>query len=203
MKMTACILLLGCLTVSTGAASAADIGAITQSCNDCHGNDGISQWTDVPTIAGMPAVNQEDALYYYAQKQRPCPESKYRQGDTSRPATTMCAVAAELSEALQTEVAGHYASLKFVPAKQAFDAKLAAAGEAVHKSECDRCHTNGGSNPDDEASILAGQWLGYLQSSFEEYASGKREQSDKMKEKMDTLSADDVTALLNYYASQQ
>ena len=86
---------------------------------------------------------------------------------------------------------------------QEFDADLAAAGQTVHDAKCDKCHSEGGSNPDDEAGILAGQWMDYLANSFAEYASGDREQPKKMKEKMEELSAADETALLHYYASQQ
>jgi len=43
----------------------------------------------------------------------------------------------------------------------------------------------------------------YLRTAFEQYASGERPQDKIMKEKMDLLSADDVEALLHYYASQQ
>ena len=93
--------------------------------------------------------------------------------------------------------------MPFVAAKQDFDAALAEQGKSVHDSECSRCHSDGGGNAEDEASILAGQWMGYLEQAFAEYASGKREQPDKMKEKMDALSGDDVKALINYYASQQ
>ena len=45
--------------------------------------------------------------------------------------------------------------------------------------------------------------MGYLRTSFEQYAAGERPQDTKMQEKMDPLSADDVEALLHYYASQQ
>ena len=115
----------------------------------------------------------------------------------------MCDVAADLSDDDIESLAEHYSGLKFVAAKQEFDAALAAKGAEIHKSECDRCHSDGGSNADDEASILAGQWMGYLRTSFAQYASGERPQDNKMKEKMDPLSADDVEALLHYYASQQ
>jgi len=83
------------------------------------------------------------------------------------------------------------------------DASVAEAGKAIHPREGDRCHSDGGSNPEDEAGILAGQWMDYLQLSFAEYKSGEREQPKKMKEKMDTLSADDEKALLHFYGSQQ
>jgi sulfide dehydrogenase cytochrome subunit len=186
-----------------GTAAAGELDAIVENCNGCHGDDGVSQWSDVPTIAGMPEYVHADALYVYLDEARPCAESEYRQGDTSRPATTMCAVVSEMSEDLIDAVAAHYAELPFVAAQQEFDAGLADAGKAVHDAQCDRCHSEGGTNPDDEAGILGGQWMGYLKSTFAEYAAGDREQPKKMKEKMDALSEADTTALLHYYASQQ
>ena len=182
---------------------AADLEAVVQDCNGCHGDNGVSQWSDVPTIAGVPEFVHADALYIFRDEARPCTESKYRQGDTSRAATTMCAVAADLSDEMIDEIAAHYAGLPFVAAKQEFDAGLAAAGKAVHDAECDRCHSEGGSNPEDEAGILAGQWMGYLEDTFAEYKSGEREQPKKMEEKLNALSDDDVKALVHYYASQQ
>jgi sulfide dehydrogenase cytochrome subunit len=86
---------------------------------------------------------------------------------------------------------------------QDFDADLAVTGKDVHSRECSKCHSDGGSVADDEASILAGQWMGYLEASFADYASGDRDQPEKMQEKMANLSDADVKALLHYYASQQ
>ncbi len=182
---------------------AGDLESVVENCNGCHGDDGVSQWTDVPTIAGVPEFVHADALYIFRDEARPCTESKYRQGDTSRAATTMCAVAADLSDDMIDKIAAHYAGLPFVPAKQDFDADLAAAGKAVHEAECDRCHSEGGSNPEDEAGILAGQQMGYLTDTFAEYRAGEREQPKKMEEKLSALSDDDIKALVHYYASQQ
>ena len=53
-----------------------------------------------------------------------------------------------------------------------------------------------------EAQNLTNKWVRFY-AGGEEYAAGEREQPAKMKEKMDLLSADDETALLHYYASQQ
>ena len=191
------------LGLFASASAVADLDAIVEDCNGCHGDDGVSQWTDVPTIAGVPEFVHSDALYLYRDEARPCAESDYKQGDTSRAATTMCAVVADLDDDTIDEIAAHYFALPFVAAKQEVDADLAAAGKAVHDAECDRCHSEGGSNPDDEAGILAGQWMGYMEATFAEYASGDRDQPKKMKEKMDALSADDTKALIHYYASQQ
>jgi sulfide dehydrogenase cytochrome subunit len=101
------------------------------------------------------------------------------------------------------ELAVYYFELPYAAAQQEFDADLAVAGQALHEKLCGRCHSEGGSNPDDEAGLLAGQQMGYLKATFAEYASGDREQDKKMGENMAKLSDADVTALLNYYASQQ
>lgn len=184
-------------------ASGADIDELMKGCNDCHGDNGVSQWSDMPTIAGIDAFGIADGLFMYRDEDRPCAESEYRQGDTSRAPTTMCAVAAELTDDEIEELGDAYAELPFVPAVQEFDAALAAAGAAIHDKQCDKCHSEGGSNIDDEASILAGQWMGYMETTFADYASGERDQDGKMKEKMDALSAEEEKALIHYYASQQ
>lgn len=192
------ILMIGFPTMAT-----ADLDALMQDCNDCHGENGVSQWSDMPTIAGLSEMVHIDALYIYQDEARPCADSEYRLGDTSRAPTNMCAIAAELSDEDIEALAVAYAELPYVPAKQDFDADLAAAGEGVHAKLCDRCHSDAGMNPDDEAGMLGGQQMGYLRTSFEQYADGSREQPKKMKEKMDELSADDVEALIHYYGSQQ
>jgi sulfide dehydrogenase cytochrome subunit len=184
-------------------AAVADVDAIIADCNGCHGDNGVSQWSDVPTIAGVPEFVHSDALYIYRDNERPCAESEYRQGDTSKAATTMCAIAAELDDDAIDAIAAHYAELPFVAAKQDFDADKAAAGKAIHDEQCDKCHSDGGSNPDDEAGILSGQWIGYLESTFAEYAADERDQPSKMRDKMESLSDADTAALIHYYASQQ
>ena len=183
--------------------AAADLDALMQGCNDCHGDNGVSQWSDVPTIAGLAAIVHEDALYIYQDEARPCAESEYRQGDTSRAPVTMCALAQELSEDDIAALAEAYAELPYVSAKQEFDADLAAAGEALHMQHCDKCHSDAGMNPDDEAGMLGGQQMGYLRDTFAQYADGSREQPKKMQDKMELLSADDAEALIHYYGSQQ
>jgi sulfide dehydrogenase cytochrome subunit len=203
MKTFSCVAISLALGMFVSNPAAGDTESIMQGCNDCHGDNGISQWNDVPTIAGIDAFGHADALFLFRDEERPCAESDYRQGDTSRAATTMCAVTADLSDDDIEALGDAYAELPFVAATQEFDAALAASGAAIHEAECDRCHSEGGSNVEDEASILAGQWMGYLEDAFAQYASGDRPQDKKMKEKMDSLSAENVKALIHYYASQQ
>lgn len=191
------------VTLMASAASANDVETLMKQCNDCHGDNGVSQWNDVPTIAGITDVVHADALFIYRDKARACSDSKYRQGDTSRAPVSMCTVAEGLSDSDIEAVAAAYAEKPFVRAKQEFDASLAAAGKIIHEEQCDRCHSDAGTNVDDEASMLGGQRMGYLESAFAEYASGAREQPAKMKEKLDELSGDEIKSLLHYYGSVQ
>ena len=181
----------------------ADVGALVKQCDDCHGNQGLSQSDDVPTIAGISAPVHGDFLFAYQDKSRPCRTSKYRQGDTARPETDMCAIAAKLSEAEIESVAQHFAALPFVAAKQPFDAAKAAAGKALHARDCAKCHANGGRKADDDASILGGQHLKYLQQALADFRSGKRDPGKKMGEKLKPWSDADVEAVAHYYASLQ
>jgi sulfide dehydrogenase cytochrome subunit len=193
---------LAALFAATGA-SAADVAAMARQCEDCHGSKGVSQWDDVPTIAGISAPVHGDFMFAYQDKSRPCRTSKYRQGDTARPETDMCAVAAKLSDADIEALAAHFAALPFVPAKQSFDAAKAAAGKTLHARDCAKCHANGGRDPDDDASILGGQHLKYLQQALADLRSGEREATKKMGEKLSKWTDAEAEAAAHYYASLQ
>jgi len=203
MKYRTDLFLMSIFLTLSATAQTADMETLTNTCDDCHGANGVSEWNDMPTIAGIDAFVHSEALYNYQDGARPCSESAFRRGDTSRPATNMCDVAADLSDEDIEALATHYSEQTFVAATQESDADLAAAGQAVHESECGVCHTDGGSNPEDESSILAGQRTGYLKAAFEHYRSGERDQPERMQRAIEGLSDEDVTALLNYYASQQ
>lgn len=191
------------LLLAAQAGAAGDVDTLMQGCNDCHGEQGASQWTDVPTIAGLAEFVHSDALYIYRDKERPCKNSAYRLGDTDRAETDMCTIAAQLSDDEIDALAAAYAELPYVKAKQDFDAALADAGKSIHEARCDRCHSQGGTDPEDEAGMLGGQQQGYLRTAFEEYLSEQRYQPEKMQQAISELSADDIEALLHYYASVQ
>ena len=168
-------------------ASAADIASLTGPCEDCHGKDGASQESKIPSIGGMSAVYITDSLALYSDKSRPCEDIKYPAGEHKGETTNMCDVAKKLSEAEAEQVADHYAGKPFVRAKQDFDAELAKLGKGIHDLNCKKCHEDGGSSPDDDAGFLAGQWTPYLEEQFEEYAAGKRKMPEKMQPKMEKL----------------
>jgi len=188
--------------IASSAALALD-DKIINDCEDCHGKNGISVESDVPTIAGASAAFMEATLFTYKDDTRPIIESKYRAGDTSRASTDMKKIADQLTDQQISDLSEHYASLPFVPAKQPFDAALVDTGKKVHERKCRKCHEDGGSSAEDDAGILAGQWTPYLQESMKHFRDGSRETDKKMKKLIDKLSEKEWLALLAFYASQQ
>ena len=182
----------------------AEVTGISDECDRCHGAGGVSTESDVPSIAGISPFILEEYMFEYRDSARTCRESKYRTGDLEQPATDMCAVADGLSESDVTAIAEFYGGEEFVAAKQSFDADKAAAGASLHKKHCRKCHADGGSYADDDASILAGQWMPYLEQVFADYGAGDRNMlDDKMKEKVGALSDEESEALIHFYGSQQ
>ena len=182
----------------------AEVAEIADQCDGCHGADGVSTESDIPSIAGISPFIIEEYMLEYRDEARICRESKYRSGDLERPATDMCVVAKDLSEEEIAEIAEFYGSKEFVAIVQDFDAAKVAVGAKVHRRLCKKCHSDGGSYADDDASILAGQWMPYLEQVFADYVAGDRNMLDKkMKEKTDLLTDEETEALIHFYGSQQ
>lgn len=178
------------LLLTAGAQNVAngDPSAALAMCTACHGDDGIGADPGVPIIAGIPAVVQEDALYAYMDGDRTCGSKPMK-----------CTIVNQLTEDQVVELAAHYAALPFKPAIEEFDAALAEEGKKLHDADCGICH--GDSPSDADASILLGQRKEYLRHSLEQYAAGERAQLPAMEQKTSQLSAEQIEALLNYYAS--
>ena len=184
-------------------AAAADIATLTGPCEDCHGKDGASQEPTIPTIAGSSTTYIIYAMEAFRDKTWPCEDIKYPAGAHKGETSNMCKAAENLSDEDMKLVGDHYADKPFVRAKQSFDADLAKTGKGIHELNCRKCHEDGGSSPDDDAGILAGQWMPYLERQLEEYVSGKRPMPEKKIPKIEKLSKEDIKALVNYYGSFQ
>ena len=176
---------------------------VAEDCQNCHGKNGVSTEPTVPTIAGMSEFFLTESMAIYKDRDRPCVEAEYLAGPDKGSKTDMCKIADGLGDADIESSAKFFAGQEYVRAKQDFDAGKAAAGQKLHDSGCQKCHDEGGSVAEDDAGFLAGQWTPYLRQVFEHYAAGERSMPKKMKPKMDELSAEDVEALLHYYASLQ
>lgn len=160
------------------------------SCTGCHGADGASgMMADVPTIAGIPAEVQEDALFAYLEEARKC----WAPG-------IMCQIMGGLSEEDISELSADFAAMPYKPSNEEFDAALAAEGKTLHMDSCSICHGADDSG-DGEASIVHGQRIEYLRKVMEQYAAGEREQPPMMQEKVAELSPEQIEAIINFYAS--
>jgi sulfide dehydrogenase cytochrome subunit len=159
-------------------------------CTGCHGEDGASGATpDTPNIAGIAAKVQEDALRAYKDGARKC-----------APPGIMCSIMASVGDDDIVALAAHFAEMSYKPAGEPFDAALAAEGKAVNELNCGICH--GMDEPGDPgSSIVHGQRIEYLRFVMQQYAAGEREQPLPMKAAIDALTAEQIDALVNYYAS--
>ncbi len=162
-------------------------------CIDCHGEDGLGTESDMPIIAGEAPAVQEDAIYAYADGDRQC---------ISTP--MMCKISSRLTEEQIVEYSAHFAQLPYKAACEEFDPALSEAGQKTHAGNCAKCHgADDPSEADDSigASKLHGQRKDYLRYALERYVAGERNQLPAMKKVIVPLSADDIEALVHYYAS--
>jgi sulfide dehydrogenase cytochrome subunit len=196
---------IGVCTLALGFAGTATAGLQENldNCYSCHGKDGVSTKAEIPTIGGYSATYITDSMTTFRKKERPCEETEIISGPHKGDKTDMCAIAKDLSEADAQAVADHLASLPFVRTKQPFDAAKAELGKKTQHLECKKCHEDGGSSPDDDAGILAGQHMKYIQQQFDDFSSGKRPMTDKMKIKFEKMSKEDLENILQYYGSFQ
>ncbi len=183
--------------------SFADLAKDLEGCAYCHGKDGASTDPHVPIIGGMSAIVLEDAMIAYSDEERSCPEYEYPEGPDKGKKTTMCEIADDLSKKETKAIAEYLAGKPFVRAKQEFDATLVEKGKEVHDELCEKCHAEAGSLASDDAGMLAGQWIPYLEHTFKDYAAGTRPMTKKMKKKMKKLDDESTNALIQYYGSLQ
>lgn len=184
-------------------ATAADLNALIENCTNCHGENGVSTESTVPTIAGMSEFFLIDTMAIYKDRERPCIEAEYLAGSNKGSKTDMCKIADELGDADIEALAKHYAGKTYVRAKQEFDPARAARGQKIHDRNCEKCHEDGGSVAADDAGLLAGQWTPYLRQVFKAYDAGERSMPKKMIPKYEELSAEEKEDLLHYYGSLQ
>jgi len=156
----------------------------------------------MPIIGGQGSTYIQSSLEEYQDWGRPCIKSLYRYGDTSRPKTDMCKVAGGLSAEDIAALSAHYSALPFVPAKQDFDAAQISSGAALHEENCENCHKQGGSVAD-SGPRLAGQWTPYLKAQLKFVPTGEHLVPGTMERAISSFSDEELSALINFYASQQ
>jgi sulfide dehydrogenase cytochrome subunit len=172
--------------------------AMADTCAGCHGTDGKSVGPATPNLAGMSEVYFIDSMLAF----QALPKDATHAED-ARPATIMNRIAKGYTEEQIESMATYFASLPVHKAKVPHDPAKAEAGAAIYEDTCGNCHDKGGSLPSDDAGILAGQWLPYLQYSIADFQSGHRYMPKKMSRALEPLSEAEIESVLHFFASQQ
>ena len=187
-----------CMAGATNALAGPSAKAMADTCAGCHGTNGQSVGPASPNLAGMSAAYFTESMIGF----KALPKDAGHAED-ARPATIMNRIAKGYTDE-QIEAMGEYfAAMPVYKAAVPHDAAKAKLGAEVYDSGCAKCHDEGGALPDDDAGILAGQWLPWMQYSMEDFQSGHREMPKKMKKQVEKLSDAEIDAVLHYFASQK
>ncbi len=185
------------LGLATAPAMADTAAMVKEKCAACHGMNGQSKNGKVPNIAGFSVAALTDMLNEYKEDERIGDKFK-PEGGTE---TNMNAIVKDMSEADIKAYAAYFASQKFVANKGKADVAMVEKGAKLHERKCEKCHSDGGTNPEDDASLLAGQHREYLTRAFEKLSNGDQPMPRKMKKKFKKLSDDDKKALIEYFVA--
>lgn len=198
-KVKTLVAALGLIGLGAISASAMADGAsmAKDKCSACHGKDGNSKNGKVPNIAGFSETALTDMMGAYKSGDRTGDKFKPEGGDE----TDMNEVTKDLSDDDIAALAKYYSGQTYTPHHGEADAKLAKKGAKKHDKSCEKCHSDGGTNPEDDASLLAGQPREYLERAFEKLSKGEQPMPKKMKKKFKKLKDAQKKALIEYYVS--
>ena len=168
-----------------------------QNCGICHGESGVSEQPDIPSIGGFSDIAILDLLDSYKLDLR---QARRIQLDDGTETDMIEVIKSRTDEELEA-IALYYSEQPWEQIKQPFDRTLAAEGFEIHKRKCNKCHLEGGSVPEADHALLAGQWRDYLEREIKNFSDGTRQMSSKMKKQFDTLNEETKKALIEFYVS--
>lgn len=160
-------------------------------CARCHGADGNSSKPNFPSIAGFDAGYIKSVM------------EGYRDGSRACGLPMKCRMATTWTDEDIAAAAAYYSVKEPMAPTQEFDAGKAEAGKALHTAHCVGCHGAEAAADKPRGSLLSGQWRKYLEYALGQFEQGAWQQPDEMKAALSGLSADEIDALLSYYASGQ
>lgn len=192
-KTLGAALLIGGLAFSGASIAGAASGqALSYTCAGCHGTNGASTGPATPSLAGMSETYITDSMI------------AYKAGE--RESTIMMRIAKGYDEDDFAKMGKFFASQKQHMADQSAGSG-AKKGAKLHDKNCEKCHADNGTDPDDDSGQLAGQWTPYLKYSLEDALDGTRDVGKKMMKKLKSVhkkgGEEAIQALLDYYASQK
>ena len=173
---------------------AGPVSDLVTACNKCHGKNGNSQNLDVPNIAKASALYLFDSLVAFKDGSRKGNEYKKSDGDV----TDMNKITADLTEDQFNELAQYYASKQLIPRSQTVNKEMAEIGAKIFDKNCEKCHADGGTDPEDDAGIIAGQPKNYLLKQFSNFSDGSRKIPRKMAKKYKKLNEQQKLQIIEF-----
>lgn len=164
--------------------------ALSYTCAGCHGTNGASVGSAIPSLAGLSKDYLVEAMQAYKKDER-------------NP-TIMNRIAKGYSDK-EFELMGDFFSNQPVHQNnhQKYDSAKAKQGKKLHKKYCASCHSEGGTVTDDETGLLAGNSALFMQYSLIDFHDGSRDMPRKMKKKIKKMLRRDKNAfekLVHYYS---
>ena len=169
--------------------AATDAEMLSLSCNACHGSNGVSKGSSIPSIAGLePRYFMRTML-------------NFKKGE--RVATIMDRIALGYKVSDLRKMSKYFSALEWGNTPAKLDAEKVRRGNKIHDELCEECHSENGKFQDHEVPRISGQVVNYLYMQMLDYSSEKEvmPQPDKMKEQLETLNDEDLKALSHFYAS--
>jgi sulfide dehydrogenase cytochrome subunit len=163
--------------------------ALANTCNNCHGVNGVSAGQSMPSIGGLPESYLKNILM------------EWKAG--TRYSATMGRLIKGYSDEQLAALAAYFSKKPWTPATQTTDPKLVALGKKV-TARCAGCHGETGASEDKETPSLNGQWAEYLELEALKYRDDAVAMPNKQMRKVaQKLSDEEVKAVAEFYASQK
>jgi cytochrome subunit of sulfide dehydrogenase len=214
-RIASSLFVTGALLWSLDASAAgSDAAVLASQCFGCHGENGVSLGPATPSIAGISRNYLIAAMLAFKFSSDVSRADDVVSKDRSlkdvvvlgRPSTMMARIAQGYSVEDIKAIAQYFSTRPFLRQPQQFDPAKAHEGEKLHKHYCEKCHEKGGRESEEDAGMMAGQWVPYLSYTLQDFASGEREMPKKMKERVKLMreerGAGTLDPLLNYWASE-
>ena len=161
-----------------------DVSGIVKGCDGCH----VDSDSD-PLIAGQPEAYLNTVMQQFL--------------DGTRDGPSMTKIMKKYDAAQIASLARHYAKMKWTSAKSETKPDLVSRGKALHAARCNICHASGGRKADSTLPRIAGQPVVFIESEIQRYQDPAVKLPNRfMRSAVETLNAEEVSALAHYYATQ-
>ncbi|MEN8251211.1 MAG: c-type cytochrome [Bacteroidota bacterium] len=166
-----------------------DAEILSLNCNACHGPNGVSAGSSIPSIAGL------NPRYFMRTM------TNFKKGE--RFSTIMERIALGYNASDLLKMSKYFSALEWANTLAKLDGEKVRRGNKIHDELCEECHSENGQFQDHEVPRISGQAVNYLYMQMIDYSSKNdfMPQPGKMKEQLETLTDEDLKALSHFYAS--